>query len=130
MSPSHWRPSEKGYREYEFQTWSYDPDTNVWTNRKPPSTPEPAYRNRFGLTYDSKNQVIILIGGSSDTWDQQEQNLTDVWIYDPAKNTWTATDPAGPKPKGKQRECRQCAYDPNANVVLFLSETLWAYRYK
>jgi len=132
MNPSLWRPSEKGYHEYEFQTWTYDPEKNQWSNRKPDRTPEPGYRNRFGLAYDAKNQVVILIGGSSDTWDSREENLNDVWIYETARNTWTKMTPAGSKPTVRSRECRHCAYDPVHNVVLFHNANgpLWAYRYK
>lgn len=127
-----WKPSEKGYTEYEFQTWSYDPSKNRWTNRKPARSPVPVYRNRFGLAYDSRNQAILLIGGSSDTWDEREENFNDVWRYDVAKNTWTQLQPAGPKPLVRVRECRHCAYDPTHNVVLFLTGkgSLWAYRYR
>lgn len=129
--PGNWRPTEKkGYEEYEFQTWSYDPDKNAWTRLKPKQSPDPAYRHRFGFTYDSKNKVMVLVGGSSDTWDSREENLTDVWTYDVAANAWTRMEPAGPKPKGVRRECRHCAYDPGNNVVLFLADSLWAYRYK
>lgn len=131
MPPGRWRPTEKGFDEFEFQTWSYDPDTNAWTNLKPATAPEPAYRQRFGLTYDSKNQAILLVGGSSNTWDSREEYFNDVWVYDAAKNTWTKMEPKG-KPGVRGRECRHCAYDPVDNVVLFqpASGSLWAYRWK
>lgn len=63
------------------------------------------------------------------TWDSREENLSDVWTYDVAANAWTKMDPLGPTPRGVRRECRHCAYDPSNNVVLLLSDTLWAYRY-
>ena len=129
--PGRWCASEKrGYVEYEFQTWAYDAGSNKWTKRKTAGTPDPTYRNRFGLTYDSKNGAVILVGGSSDTWDRREENSNDVWVYGPAKEAWTKTEPKGPRPKVPRREGRHCAYDPESNVVLFLNETLWAYRYK
>lgn len=132
MTPGKWRRTEKEFEEYEFQTWSYDPDKNLWTNRNPAQTPDHAYRHRFGLTYDTKNQMTILIGGSSDTWDQFEENFNDVWAYDAVKNSWTKMEPKGRKPLVSVRECRHCAYDPHHNVVLFLTNrgTLWAYRYR
>ncbi len=132
IAPGKWRRTEKGFEEYEFQTWTYDPGKNLWTNRKPAQTPTPVYRHRFGLTYDTRNQRIILVGGSSDTWDQFEENFNDVWVYDAVKNTWTKMQPGGRQPPVRTRECRHCAYDPIHNVVLFLNGqgSLWAYRYR
>src|SRR5262249_10446072 len=132
MIPALWRPSEKGYAEHEFQTWAYDPEKNQWINRKPERSPEPSYRARFGLAYDSKSKVVILIAGSSNTWDSREEYWNDVWISDTAKNTWTKMEPTGPKPTVRARECRHCAYDAVHNVVLFhnANGSLWAYRYK
>jgi hypothetical protein len=132
MPPARWRASEAGYAKYEFQTWSYDPGANKWANREPARAPAPAYRNRFGLVYDTKNRAIIMIGGSSDTWDDREVNFNDIWLYDTTKNTWAELHPTGRRPPVRVRDCRHCAYDPQHNVVLFLTNkgSLWAYRYR
>jgi N-acetylneuraminic acid mutarotase len=63
------------------------------------------------LTYDSKNQVVLLVGGASDIWDSRKEYFNDVWAYDVAKNTWTKMEPMSAKPKVSGRECRHCAYD-------------------
>lgn len=136
MDPNRWMPTEAGtYVEFMLETWSYDPDTNEWTNLRSAAPPAPLYRNLFGLVYDSKNDAILLIGGTSDTWDKAQVNFNDVWRYDRAQNAWTLVEPAGgvkPSDKIGQGEARHCAYDPVHNVVLYVRNqgTLWAFRYK
>jgi hypothetical protein len=131
---TYWRHSDrtKKFHEYAFQTWTYDPAEHVWANLRPPQQPPP--RGRFGLAYDSKNKVVILIGGSTDTWDDHERYFNDVWVLTTGHATWTKMNPPPPLPKGHEawRDCRQCAYDELDNVALWQPPNghLWAYRYK
>jgi hypothetical protein len=106
---------------------SLRPQANKW--KEPKRSPDPAYRNRFGLVYDSKNRVVLLVDGSN-TWDTREENFNDVWTCDPAVNTWTKQAAASPAPSARRREGRVCAYDPDSNVAFYLNDALWAHRYK
>ena len=135
--PARWRPLSNGtFDEFEFQTWSYDPDANKWTNLKPAKSPDPEYRLMFGLAYDTKNKVAILMGGRS--WatgyfqkKEVDPYLEDIWAFDAAKNTWTKMDYTGPHFRTYHDGCHACAYDPTNNVVLFSNiRSRIAYRYK
>jgi len=132
-----WRPLANGtFDEFEFQTWAYDPDRNQWTNLQPATSPDPAYRLLFGLTYDSKNKAAILMGGRSlATGSFQGKEVDpywdDIWAYDLAKNAWTKMDYAGPRFRTYHDGCLECAYDPLNNVVVFANiRSRIAYRYK
>jgi len=131
MDPDHWRPSATGYLEFEFQTWTYDAATNVWEMLHPQQSPEPSYRMRQGLTYDSKNQVAIMVGGSSSTWDELEQYYNDIWVYHADQNTWLKRNPPGQLPSS-DRDARQLAYGELENAVFYLPRTghVWVYRYQ
>jgi hypothetical protein len=136
MDPNRWMPTQNGtFVEFDFETWSYDPDANTWTSLKSGVPNAPLYRHLFGLVYDSKNDAILLVGGSSDTWDKAEVQFNDVWRFDRANNAWVLLEPAGgvkPSDTIGAREARHCAYDPIHNVVLYLRRggSLWAFRYK
>jgi hypothetical protein len=131
-----WKYIESSKLHYEFclETWTYDPDANKWSKMVlPANAPQPSGRWRFGLTYDSKNKVVILVGGCKETWDDTEKYYNDVWVLDTAKSVWTKMNPPGPLPGGStSRDNRSCAYDEADNVVLWLPRrgNVWAYRYK
>ena len=128
-----WRKHRDTYYECRFVTWTYDPAANQWAKLPvADDAPQPAPRWRFGLAYDSKNRVVILTAGSTDTWDEDEAYFNDVWVLDTKRAAWTKMQPAGPKPDVHHRDCRHCDYDPEHNVVLFMAPygSLWAYRYK
>lgn len=129
-----WRKDGSGeFHEHAFVTWTYDASTNRWEKLTlEAGGPNPSPRWRFGLTYDARNRVVLLVGGSTDTWDDTEAYYNDVWVLDTVGGRWSKTKQAGSKPNVSQRECRHCAYAAVDNVVLWLpaGERLWGYRYR
>lgn len=128
-----WKSKAGTWYECAFTTWTYDPEKNHWEQLPlPENARRPSPRWRFGLAYDTKNQVVLLIGGSTDTWDSDEKYYNDVWKLDVRTGRWTEMKPQGERPTVSARECRSCAYDPIHNVVFFLNGRgpLWAYRYQ
>jgi hypothetical protein len=123
-------PNLKIWKEYTMATYLYEPAANSWTNLKPAKNPP--YRNcKYGLTYDSKNDVVILVGGSIG-WNGAE--CKDMWVYDVKKNEWSKLEPqygADTKDKIVFQENLMADYDCRHNVIVFKSSgTFWAYRYK
>lgn len=128
-----WRSKGDLWHECRFTTWTYDSQTNHWARLDlPDDAPRPSSRWRFGLAYDSNHQAVILIGGSTDTWERDEKYFHDVWVLDNGAGRWQEMQPHGAPPDVRHRECRHCAYAPEQNVVLFLNHagSLAAYRYK
>ncbi len=126
-----WRQDKaKLWHEHALRTCLYDPSTNTWTDLKPPKSP-PFRTSKYGLVYDSKNDVVILVGGDID-WNGPSCN--DMWAYSVAKNTWTRIEPqyaAESKERVKFMEAMMADYDSRHNVVIFRSaRTIWAYRYR
>jgi hypothetical protein len=137
QAPSRWRPlASGGFDEFSFQTWAYDPDANKWTDLKPSNSPDPEYRLLFGLAYDSKNKVAILMGGRSFAFGSFQKKevdpyLDDIWVFDSTKNSWSKMDYAGPRFRTYHDGCQAMAYDPTNNVVIFTNiRSRIAYRYK
>ena len=121
------------WKEYRSATWTYDAGEDKWEKLKTEGAPPP--RQRAGFAYDSKNRVLILVGGSGGTWDKDERFFNDTWIYDPAKRTWTDPKPNGQPKFGPwaTRTWLALAYSPDCNAVVGCFEGgsgLWAYRYK
>lgn len=119
--------------EHTEEVFTYDPETNKWQKLEIKSdAPRPCWRKRCGLTYDSSNNVVILVSGSTDTWDDKERCYNDVWILDTAKAAWTEMKPSGQLPVVGARDCRHCAYDEKDNVVFYMNAAsgVWAYKYK
>jgi hypothetical protein len=61
--------------------WAFDGKT--WTQLKTTGAPSP--RHYFGMAEDAASGRIILLGGVAADY----QGLTDTWILDPARLTWT-----------------------------------------
>ncbi len=101
--------------------WSFDLNTNTWTEVTPAS--RPAGRQHYGFSFDSRRNRIVLQGGSS---------LSDTWLYDPASRIWSQlpTNLAGPA----RRNRHQGAYAAERGISFFfggsttagLSNELWA----
>jgi hypothetical protein len=71
--------------------WSYNMDTNVWTNESPTGTPPP----QTGIwapawAYDPEADLCYMTGGATAPGGG---NLTTVYVYDPVANAWLAPLP-------------------------------------
>ncbi len=74
-------------------TWSYDFDTNTWTDMNPPAAPSPRYHG--GFAYDSQVDRFVLYGGIGD-----DNSLYETWLYAYDNNTWNLIAPDhSPPPK-------------------------------
>ncbi|MGH7846338.1 MAG: kelch repeat-containing protein, partial [Candidatus Binatia bacterium] len=117
-------PGRKG------ETWTYSVKANSWTRMK--AEVEPLGRKYAGMTYDSKDKVHILFGGSGPgAWNQPQTDLyNDTWVYDAKSNVWTAMKPA--TAPGAQKEHMMFAFDEEHNVAVLAHYQLgtWVYRYK
>jgi hypothetical protein len=89
------------------ETWSYDLETDRWTNRCPRVTPPG--RDYAALAYDEGSDRTILFGG--DVFGD------DTWAYDYAANTWTEMRPAK---SPASRLYHAMVYDPKTDrMILF-----------
>lgn len=66
-------------------TWSYDYSTATWKSLNPAVTP--SARSFHGLVYDAQSNRIVLFGGDSGGFANQ-----DTWTYDLGVNGWTNRD--------------------------------------
>jgi len=105
--------------------WSYDLETNTWTNLDPNSFPHGLWWP--AMAYDVESDRIILFGGYGVTYEDE------TWAYDLDTNSWTNMDPTT---KPSARSLHAIAYDVQSDrIVLFggwyderLGDT-WAYDY-
>jgi hypothetical protein len=67
------------------ETWTYDIDTNAWTERRP--EPHPAPRKGFGFALDPATGFGLLFGGRGDP-----RHFADTWTYDVGANAWRPHD--------------------------------------
>jgi hypothetical protein len=120
--------SDKKLGPRESTTWLYYPREEKWEDVTPKDGP--VKRDFAAASYDSLNNVAVMIGG----WDERPSvKLNDgTWIFDPAAKAWTQLKPEpGPKAGGN---CYQMAYDRVNNVSVYVTggpepET-WAFRYR
>ncbi|GAH57004.1 unnamed protein product, partial [marine sediment metagenome] len=72
-----------GSTEYYNDLWTYDVNADSWS---PVTTAGsfPIARFGHGMTYDSKNNCILVFGGKDGGWNL----LDDLWIYYPETNSW------------------------------------------
>ena len=120
----------KLWKEQCLKTYFYDPATNIWKDLNLPLNPP--YRNcKYGLTYDEKNDVAILVGGQI-SWNGPSCN--DIWVFDVKKTEWRKMEPQympNEKEKLMLGESLMADYDNRHGVVVLRSNTgFWAYRYK
>lgn len=107
-------------------TWTYDPASNVWTNRNPPTSP-PA-RMGAAMAGDAAGGTAVMFGGQGDA-----NSFNDTWAYNATINSWASKLlAAGPSP----RVSAAASYDPlMKKVVLFggkeqgdvYMDDFWAY---
>ncbi len=78
---------EVGYND----TWSYDYNTNTWTNMSPATNPPAS--EWYQMTYDSTADRVVLFGGHVSGSGQYWLNHNETWVYDFNTNTWTDMAP-------------------------------------
>lgn len=91
-------------------TWAYDPESGAWRALDPPGG-MPVPRGYLELVLDPESGKVVLFGGGT-----EEDDFKDTWAYDPALNTWTDLDPAGPVPE--ERSGYAMVYDSEAAVMI------------
>jgi N-acetylneuraminic acid mutarotase/predicted phosphodiesterase len=118
-----------GYNE----TWSYDYNTNTWTDMSPSAAPP--VRSTTEMVYDVESDIIILFGGFAKLYeDPASRYYNDTWAYDVNTNTWTDMNPVV-APQARRGHCM--TYDSKSDCfILFggdngthhLNDT-WMYEY-
>lgn len=122
-------PKKNQLDTQENNTYSYDPATNTWTDLKPANQP-PFRASKFGLAYDSKNDVVLLVGGGTG-WNAGPRN--DMWVYIVKENRWEEVKPqlAGDlKAVPVFPDGMHCDYDHRHNAFILAHQGIFAYRYK
>ena len=107
--------------------WSFDLDTNQWTERGP--APKPAARQWYGMAFDHTRSRLVLVGGLGGS------SLNDTWEYDTVADSWNQLAPSGEIPAGRFRHEATFVADLGA-VLSFggrtnsgLSNELWMLSY-
>jgi len=96
-------------------TWTYDVDTNTWTEMAPQQ--RPSARSGHAVAYDAESDRVILFGGTSGF-----SPLNETWAYDLNANEWTGMQPSFVWPPARFNHAM--AYDAELDrVVLFGGET-------
>jgi len=114
------------------QTFTFDPSTLTWKDLKPENQPPPR-QSKFGLAYDSKNDVVLLVGGGTG-WNAGLRK--DMWIYHVKENKWEEVKPTptdGLKSAVSFDDGMQCDYDSRHNAFIIAGNGgygVYAYRYK
>ncbi|MHA3965080.1 MAG: Kelch repeat-containing protein, partial [Candidatus Thorarchaeota archaeon SMTZ1-45] len=105
------------------ETWTYDYNTNTWTNMAPAVAP-PAMCGT--MEYDSESDLIVLFGGWPDggIWSPP---IRQTWTYNLTSNIWTNVT-SGLEPSA--RTWCQMAYDSESDLIVFfggfaLGADLW-----
>ncbi|MFW9995474.1 MAG: Kelch repeat-containing protein [Candidatus Odinarchaeota archaeon] len=111
------------------ETWLFNPQSQQWTEVTSASAIHPSARHSAGMYFDPVNEKAVLFGGFL----ENEDSAADMWIFDPADNTWTEVTPSS-KPAG--RYGHSMVYDSvNQRGLLFggrvtgLQSDTWAYDY-
>jgi N-acetylneuraminic acid mutarotase/predicted phosphodiesterase len=73
-------------------TWSFDYNTNTWTNMSPAINPPTIEWHQ--MTYHSGLDRVVLFGGHLSGGGSDWLNSNETWTYDFNTNTWTDMDPA------------------------------------
>ncbi|MFW9796322.1 MAG: kelch repeat-containing protein [Candidatus Thorarchaeota archaeon] len=112
--------SDSGPVKIFGDTWTYDVNTNVWTNVTPATSP--SKRLVYGMTYDSNSDLVILFGGYDGT-----DNLNDLWTFDYNSNTWTEmSPPTSPEP----RNAAAITYDEESDLCVLFGGYTFTYPYE
>ena len=115
-----------------FVTWLFDVSTRKWRDLAPP-TPLPSHRTHIGLSYDSKNKIVLLHGATRSKT-AESGVVVDTWVYLPGENKWLQPEPKA-NPYAEDGNML-LAYDPEHNVHVLGNPpgwrrgSVWVYRYK
>jgi peptidoglycan hydrolase-like protein with peptidoglycan-binding domain len=113
--------------------WTYDVPTNKWT--KVSTTNNPPVRYYASFSYDSVNDVFLLVGGNTQLGSSRnETNVYDAWALDLKTNIWTQLPSLSlPLSARTPTTMDTLIYDPVRNVHLYWvsgsAPGVWAYRY-
>jgi hypothetical protein len=114
-------------KEGPAETWTYDPDANIWKNMQPKETP--AGISGGGLVYEPFQKVMILQSGKTvSQYGGPGDSIT--WAYDLQANTWTDL---APKNGPGNPWVGAMDFDPEHNAIVlfhFRENLVYAYRYK
>ncbi|MGQ0796780.1 MAG: Kelch repeat-containing protein [Methanobacteriota archaeon] len=92
-------------------TWSYDVDTDTWTEMAPSARPPP--RGGHAMAYDVRSDRVVLFGGFTGV-----AALDDTWAYDVEADAWSPKGASGPRPSA--RAGHAMSYDDRIDrVILF-----------
>lgn len=114
-------------------TWVYDYGDNRWTQMNP--SMKPSARAYHAMTYDSKNDKVILFGGRDSNGFSDE-----TWVYDYQSDSWVKMSPTV-KPAARYQHAMvyESRSGRHEKVVLFggegptygqISDETWVYEYE
>ena len=115
------------------ETWTYDFDTDTWTNMEPVEAPYGLRGTR--MVYDVESDRIILFGGWVVGNSTAGGAFNETWTYDYNTNTWTKMEPEVSPPG---RNYHAMAYDDESDRVILWGgdgpvpvdvSSVWAYDY-
>lgn len=117
-------------------TWLFDATTGKWRDLAPKGAGLKR-RNAAGVSYDTRNHVIVVHGGYAYGGPNDSHiTMDDTWVYDPVKNTWTEMKPSATSMiatnSGARGDSQMMTYDEehNVHVMAHYSIGVWVYRYK
>ncbi|MHA1950430.1 MAG: Kelch repeat-containing protein [Candidatus Thorarchaeota archaeon] len=103
-----------GINGYNDETWSYDVETNTWTEMSPPVSP--SRRWSPAMAYDEESDRVILFGGRPHDY-IVNYVMNDTWAYDFNTDTWEFINTV---PHPVARRMQSMVYDSAADsMVLF-----------
>jgi N-acetylneuraminic acid mutarotase len=100
-------------------TWAYDVTSNAWTELTPSSSP--SIRYRIAMAYEQATGRLILFGGRYLRTAAQasfQQDYSDTWAFDLARETWTNLNPSGASPAPSSGSTTLVATGPDGSLVL------------
>jgi hypothetical protein len=80
----------QGDVSFSDETWSYDYNTNTWTQLQP--TTHPSGRRHHAMVYDHAADKMVLFGGIAGNWLNEEIG-DELWIFDPVLDEWSQVTP-------------------------------------
>ena len=102
----------------EADTWAYNADSDTWTNMVPSSAPPGL--GGHAMTYDSKNDKVILFAGANSG--NMDTDPPETWAYDHNSNTWINRAPTISPPP---RSGHKLVYDSQSELVILFGGQLF-----